>query len=521
MTTNQLALIALLVLSIKVNSQKNITVYTNDKKEIGTNLISHVPILATEYVFPERVNDFQMDTLSNHIALEIRGLSNNGKWLKNKGYTLRYDAVKQKVLWSEKVNYQLENIEQFEGITLRTKGGKTFCIDNDTAEELWEVRNSILFVDQTKKIALGYRLATSNKDSEILEGIDLRNGNVVWERFITREYGWNDIYRIDESNLMIVAGGIHTLNINDGTGWDYYTKTGKKDYTSSTIGTGLGIVAGLLTGTYAASTGHDLVRDVSSNVIEDSLNLYFASNEHFTKLDKKGSIKWQIKLPDDKTSKSQIFKKEEELFVVNKGYAYLGYRKLDVGTPFVACFDRETGGQKYLIEVGEKKDDNINAMDIDGNNLILIFPNRISKFDLESGQLIESISFSEVAFGGLNNFIGEHVYIEKNSRYTSLPKTDLTKYYVLTNKHKILVLDSELKPENEIDTNDVYLYYLKWNDYNFLSKENGTIIIDGEGQKIAKITVNKNSKLIGSKLYSVSDKSLFVIDLNQIIDGKP
>lgn len=502
---------------VKVSSQKKkMTVLINDKKEIGTNIKSDTPILSTEYLFAQRISEYQIDTSSNHINVQLRGLSKNGKWLNNKGHTLRYDTENQKVLWSEKVNYQLENIEQFEGITIRTKAGKTFCIDNDTGEELWEVKNSILFVDRTKKIALGYRLSSSNKDSEILEGINLRNGNILWERFITREYGWDDIYRIDESNLMIVAGGIHTLNINDGTGWDYHTKTGKKDYTSSAVGTGLGIVAGLLTGTYAASTGQDLVRDVRSNIIEDSLNIYFASREHFVKLDKKGSVKWQKKLPDDRASKSQIFKMEEELLIVNKGFAYMGNRKLDVGTPFIASFDSETGRQKYLIEVGEKKNDNINGMNLDGNNLLLLFPNRISKFDIENGKIIKNVPFSEVSLGSLNNFIGEHVFIEKNSKYMSLLKTDLAKQYVLTNKNKILVLDSKLKPENEIATSEVYLYYLKWKDYNFMARENSSIIVDGKGQKIADIMVNRNSRLIGNKLYTVANKSLFIIDLNQI-----
>ncbi|QLG44907.1 PQQ-binding-like beta-propeller repeat protein [Costertonia aggregata] len=496
------------------------TVLTNDKKEIGTNLKSNTPILSTEYLFAERISEFQIDTLSNHIDVQLRGLSKNGKWLNNKGYTLRYDAENQKVLWSERVNYQLEDIEQFEGITLKTKAGKTFCIDNDTGKELWEVKNSILFVDRTKKIALGYRSASSNKDLEILEGINLRNGNILWERYITREYGWDDVYRIDESNLLIVAGGMHTLNINDGTGWDYYTKTGKKDYTSSAVGTGIGIVAGLLTGTYAASTGHNLVRDVRSNIIEDSLNIYFASKEHFAKLDKKGSVKWQIKLPDDRTSKSQIFKMEEELLIVNKGFAYMGDRKLDIGMPFIGSFDSETGQQKYLIEVGKKKDDNINGMNLDGNNLLLLFPNRISKFDIENGQIIKSVPFSEMSFGRLNNFVGEHVFTEKNSKYISLPKTDLAKHYVLTNKNKILVLDSKLKPENEIETREVYLYYLEWKDYNFIARENSSIIIDGKGHKIADIMVNRNSRLIGNKLYTVADKSLFIIDLNQILDVK-
>src|SRR5690606_1196566 len=107
---------------------------------------------------------------------------------------------------------------------------------------------------------IGSKIQASKSKENMLEGIDLITGKPIWQREISREYSWNDVFYLNDSILLIAAAGLHTLNIFDGTGWDYNTITGKKDYTASAIGTGLGIVAGLLTGTYAVSTGHNLVR---------------------------------------------------------------------------------------------------------------------------------------------------------------------------------------------------------------------------------------------------------------------
>ncbi|WP_318309274.1 outer membrane protein assembly factor BamB family protein [Flagellimonas crocea] len=520
MKTEFLVLVIMGLLCTHANAQNGVVVQSELDKKIGKNLGDGTPILAKEYLFEDRVSDFTIDTLSNHIDIQLRGLSKNGKWLNNKGNLLRYDTQTNRVLWSEKVNYQLDKIEQFGGVTLITKSGKTFCLDNATGEELWELKNSIVYVDRTKKVALGYRLSNSNKDSRILEGIDLRNGNVIWERYISREYGWNNIYQLDEEALIIVAGGIHTLNIHDGSGWDYDTKTGKKDYTASAVGTGLGVVAGILTGTYAVATGHDLVRDIASNVLKDSLGLFFASNEQLVRLDLKGGLKWQAKLPEDKTSKSEIFKKGEQLFMVNRGFAFMGNRKLDMGIPFIAAFQSGNGMQKYFTEVGEEKDDNILGTKFNGNELLLLFSNRISRFDLENGTVLENIPFSEVAYGGLIHFIGQQVFIERDDHYISLTETDSSKVHVLSKKNSIIVLNSELQPEGQIESSEFYIEYLKWKDCRFLKRDGTTQVIDDKGRKIAEMGIDGNTRLLGHHLYSVEEDRLLVIDLYQITTSK-
>ncbi len=508
--------LGLLLIAFQSLAQKEITVITNTK-EVGKNLLTGEPVRANELTFPDRIHDFQIDTVNNYLTIQLRGLSKNGKWLENKGSVVRYDTDERRVLWSEKIAFQLASIEQFGSFTLHTTGGKSFCLNNETGEQLWEVKNSILFADPVAKIGLGYKLQASKGKENILEGIDLTNGQPIWQREISREYSWNDIFYLNDSTLLIGASGLHTLNIFDGTGWDYTTVTGKKDYTASAIGTGLGIAAGLLTGTYAASTGHNLVRDVVSNVIIDSLNIYFASKEHLVKLNREGKAIWQKSLPSDLTSKSRIFKSGENLIMVNRGYAYMGYRQLDFGTPFIASFDISSGDQNYLVTVSNEKKEIIKGLDQNDDSLFFVYNDHVSKYAISDGQQIIDQSFNIEEFGELNYFMGDQVFIQRDSLFLSLPQMDSSKHYLYTNSGTVLILNSNLEIENKIEAEDFYIFYLNKNDKKFIAKGNQTYVIDTNGNKVAEFLASSKSTFLNGKLYDTQELSFLEIDIKEII----
>ncbi|NEN25246.1 PQQ-like beta-propeller repeat protein [Cryomorpha ignava] len=429
-----LILAVVVLFSLHGFAQKEITVLTSSKV-VGNNLLTGEPIMAKIYTFPERVHDFQIDTINNDLIIQLRGLR-KGKWLANKGEVIRYDIDKNKVLWFDKIAYQVESIEQYGGVTLHTTGGKSYCLDNLTGQKLWEVKNSLIFADPVDKIGIGYKIQASRGKENMLEGIDLTNGQPIWQREISREYSWNDAFYLNDSTLLIAASGLHTLNIFDGAGWDFNTITGKKDYTASAVGTGLGIAAGLLTGMYSVSTGHNLVRDVVSNVLVDSLHIYFASKEHLVKLNREGEVLWQKSLPNDLTSKSLIFKFDDNLVMVNRGYAYMGNRQLDFGTPFIASFDLNSGDQKYMVTVSNEKKEIIKAIDLTDEELLFVFNDHVSKYSVITGQLIKDQQFNIGEYGELNYFIGEQVFVKRDSLLISLPTMDSTKHY-LVSVHKV------------------------------------------------------------------------------------
>lgn len=503
--------------SMQLMSQKDLRVLTSNR-DIGTHLKKGTKLSCSTYVFPDRIYDFQVDTLTQQMTLELRGLSKNGKWLNNKGTFLRYNADQEEITWAKKVNYRTGGIEQFGHVTLETKTGKSFCLDSGTGKELWEVKNSMIFASEEHNIGLGYKLTNVSREAEQLQGIDLTTGKAKWERFITREYGWSDVHYLNDSTLMIVAGGLHTLNIKNGKGWDYYTTTGKKDRTASAVGTGLGVVAGLLTGTYGVSTGYDLVGEVNSNVLRDSTEFYFASSEHLVKLSARGAVTWQKALPNELTSKSKIFMHQDKLIVVNLGYAYMGRRKKNFGTPFIASYDKVSGQQEYLVELTNEKKESINTLDIQEDGLVLIFDDRVERFDLAMGQLIKTGRLNTEKYGTLGAFIGDQAFVKNENGFSSLPKEDTSKIYLLTSKRKVVALNQDFEVVDELEVDDLFLNKLLWNSYTFLVKDDKTWIVNIDGQTVAEAELGSNSMLHGDVLYSIDDTTLIAVDLNQLSD---
>jgi len=216
-----------LLITITGFSQKSQIQVLNNDKTLGKILVDSSDIKGFEYVFPERIHETFIDTTTGFLTVQLRGLRKE-KWLSNTGNIIQFDIENQKVLWSKKIAYQSSNLQQFSKTMIYTVANKSYCLDINTGNELWEVKNNIYFVDPIDNIGIGYKFKSSTGYSNELEGIDLKNGNVVWKRDLNREYGWNDVYYTNDSTMIVVAAGLHAINIKTGKGWDYNTITGKK-----------------------------------------------------------------------------------------------------------------------------------------------------------------------------------------------------------------------------------------------------------------------------------------------------
>ena len=127
----------------------------------------------------------------------------------------------------------------------------------------------------------------------VLEGVNLISGNSIWEKELNREYGWNKTIQLNDSTILIAASGLHTVNIKNGSGWDFNLVTGQKDYKETIAKNVAGITIGILTGTYITSSGPNVVREIISNIIIDSSEIYIASKESISKINKvNGKIIW-------------------------------------------------------------------------------------------------------------------------------------------------------------------------------------------------------------------------------------
>jgi hypothetical protein len=515
---NRLIIVCCLgLVRLTVFAQSELTILHREKL-IGKSYLTNKEILAREFIFPERIADTYIDTISSSITVQLRGTSRNGKWLNNSGDIILYNLEQMRTKWSKTIGYQQSSIEQNGSVIIETVGKKSYCLDYENGKNKWEVKNAIYYVEPVQKKGIGYNYsdwASDEKNMTNLEGIDLTNGNKIWKRELTRKYSWNDVFHLDDSTIIVVAGGLHSINVSNGSGWDYNTVTGAFDYSGTAAANVAGAALGLLTGVFAMSTGHDLVRDVVSNVLVDSSDMYFASKEKIARLDLKGLVKWSVDLPKDKTSKSSIFKNDSVLYMLNKGYAFMGYRQLNYGTPFFAAFDLKTGKQIFLNTM-QGKDEPVNGFEVNKDNVVLVFKNKLIRYSLSDGSKILEKEFDTKVYGELNNFIGSQVYTETDSLYTSL-SSDTTKNFVYTKDKKTIILNDKFEVVDQIDHDKLYIYYLYDNGYKFLAKDGKTTVIDSSNKAVANIDISSKSIKIGSKIYNVQEKSFIEIDLNNIM----
>lgn len=510
-----------LLITIAGYSQKNQIQVLRNEKVLGKIFADSSAINGLEYVFSERIHETFLDTITGFLTVQLRGVRKNGKWLNNTGQIIQYDIQNQKILWSKKITYQTSHLQQFNNNMIYTVGNSSYCLDMNTGNELWNVKNNIYLVDPVNNIGIGYKYKSLNGYSNELEGINLKNGDVLWKRYLNREYGWNDVFYINDSTMIIVAAGLHAVNINTGKGWDYNTITGEKDYAGTAAANAIGVVAGILTGTFVMSTGYNLVRDLVSNTIVDSSNIYFASKEQLVKIDKQsGEIVWKTPFPNDIVSKSSIFMNDSLIFMINKGMAFMGYRQLDFGKPFFAAFDRQTGKQLFLSVINVK-DNPILSDQIYNEEIFLVFKNKIVKYSMKTGEEIIEKEFPRDNFGYLKYVVGSQVFItDSNGELLNLLQSDSTKLYVFTNQGKILSIDENLEVTKTIDYEDLSIYYLRTKDFKFIAKDKNTLIVNNEGKKIAEIEVTSNAFLIGTTLYDIQNKSFITINLDKIITKK-
>lgn len=481
-------------------------------KETGRNLLNQSPVTATVHDFPDRIHSFKLDTATGSMMVELRGTSKNGKWLDNKGTAIRYDLKNNKILWTEKIAYQTESITPYNRISVITSGGKSFCLDNESGKQLWQNQHPLLYADTYLNTGIGYKSNAKKKAENLLEGINLKDGSVLWQREISREYGWNDILKSDDSTILIVADGLHSLSLKDGKGWDYNARTALKDYTKSTVGTGLGIAAGLLTGMYAVSTGHDVIRNLSSNVLADSLHLYFAAKESLVKLDKNGNIIWKTGLPEEQTSKSRIFKYGTNIILVNLGYANLGQNKTSFGKPFISSFNSNSGLSNFMNVLTTGKE-NIQDFRVANTEIIIMFTDRLEKYSLETGKLLTAKKYNQAEDGQLSYFLENKLFLKEGTGFKALTTSGPQQYFIYTSNGKIILADHSLELKDKFAYENLYISYRNIKKTTLIGNQKESILIDRSGKSLAELPGSYRTIVFNDKLYIPSDHELLEIDL--------
>ncbi len=442
--------------------------------------------------------------------------SSSGK-VKTKGQLVGFDLSQDQLLWTRKYRSGAQSSFTSFGKTFDITDKGSTAIDIYSGEELWEIENNIYYINGLREVVLGYRIRPYPYKQNVLQRINPKDGSALWDRDVSKDYGWQETAFLNDSTFLIAADGLYAINLNDGSGWKYEAQLGKKDYTNTGIQNAAGIAFGAFTGVYVISGGQKTITNVCSNILVDSSFIYFASKQSIIKLNANRDTLWQQALPKDQTSSSYLFLNNGKLFMINRGYALVRGRPVNYGTPYIASFDASNGSQNFL-EIAPKTGRAMNKEVAERDtSMLLVIGAQVFNYSLNSGKLLKERTFKYKEYGELEGFDEqEYTYLLKDSNFISFQKNDPSLGYLSTSNSKVFGLNSELEIVEEFDRNKLYFKTISKGRFTMIDNGKESLIIDEEGQRLSKLNYHSRQLLLGNKLYSFTEEGFMVVELGDI-----
>lgn len=477
--------------------------YHNDKNIIATQLTPNPKIYESHWN-------------GENLQLQLRETNKRGTDFRNKGSLNLVDLENKSVLWSRKLDYNSDLIRNEGSYLLLNSGAKTYVINPQTGENIWEAKQNFYFVDPVTGIGLAYPFSpTSNK----MTAYDMRTGTQLWNQKLDRTYGWDDAYMYNDSTLIIAVKGLNVFNIRNGNNWRYEASTIRRDIGKTIAKNVAGIALGVLTGVYVYNTNLDVATEMVSNILIDpSGDLLQASRDKIARVDMNGSEKWSTPLPKDITSKSSLFVMNDVVYMINKGFAFYNGNFSMIGDPYFAAFDLNDGRQIYLEEIHEKKDFIRNFQVID-DLLFLVFQTKVATYSLSDGKFQKLHEFKGLDKGEeLDAFFESDIFVKQtDSQFVDLSRKNPELSYIRTDEYRVFSLNDSLDVVEQFNKEHIYHKTVDYGDYTFITNDDKTsIILNAQYQPVAEIKTTSNMFIRKDKLYAVERDAIWETDLKQL-----
>lgn len=511
--TFSLLITASLLHSQPVNNEK--------KKIVGKNLISQKEIVATEYTFPNRIDTIIINNTDSAVTLVFRDFYKHKAppSLKNKGIVALYNLNKKNTQWTNEIQLKKTQLIQIKDLLLFSSKKGTFINKILDGKTIWHSITPLIFGDYTQNIGMSFASDLTGVHANTLLGKNLSSGKIIWQREMQQAQGWKNITYINDSTLIVTAEGLYSINIKNGTGWNYKTPTSQKKHIQQLVRIFKDSYIKISPYIYFTTTNYNMLEKISSNTIVIGEHIYFASKEMISKINvSNGNAIWTTPLPVEITGTSFIFIKDSTLYIISKGYALNGNIKINHGQPYFAAFDIKTGKQTLFNTLSQKESLVIDCQ-IKENTLFLLFYNKIISIDILTGKILGKTINVESA-DTLSNFTSKKSYhTSDNISFVNTVSADSTKNYASLKSGNILVFDENLNTIDVINSDKTYKYALQFDDYKILIHKKQTILLNHENRGIAEFEKTKNTTIVGKTMYYSKDNTLIEIKLKEILNG--
>jgi len=507
-----ITVLAVFAFILSLRAQVHIQEMSN-YEPIGRNLLNQREVIAFKETFDVTIQRADFDSVTNTVLLTLKDEVEKDEKIVDSGicHAVFFDLEHNELKWRKKY-YRNEELYIKRGpMVFKVKENDFFLVEAETGEEQFKIGTGMWPVYfNTEEGWMICMTGTKGLGSRRnLCRIDLKSKSKIWERNVKSAQEFEMSTKLNDSTLLFVGDGLYSVNINNGKGWRL--ETNMQEISNENYGL------------------YSLVSSVRvcSNPFVDGSDIYIAGIKRLIKTDRNGKELWHARLPEQKTSLSRLFATKEYLLMVNMGFAphsysfyytYLG----KWGKPFLAAYDKKTGKNVYMHE-RKKYVDFIKDVEFrDDDALFLLFADKeghqsVEKYQANTGALMGRKEVAPVVIqssGSMNAFVGSDVCVKKDNKFVHLVEMDTVGVYVVCD-NGVLHLDGGLKSTDFISFNDLFVYNGKYGDLRFYSHGKETVVVDGEDREVATLDF-PDVFCTESQIYSIKDKSLYVINKEQL-----
>ena len=194
-------------------AQDGKTFILSNNLPVGQNLKNNASIEGTSYVFESPVNSLSIDT-KNQTALVL--LQHKSNYF-NKGILLNYNLEKKEAIWEKPVNLNKEKISLIPGLAIVKGSKQSTALNPADGAPSWETTTDFFYTDPEAQIGIGFPQKKFTVSNE-LNGINLQNGEILWNRKFNHQFGINSVTPLGKETVLIVIIRIQTAVAAFGTG---------------------------------------------------------------------------------------------------------------------------------------------------------------------------------------------------------------------------------------------------------------------------------------------------------------
>lgn len=486
---------------------------------VGKNYSNSLSITADVYTFDNEKPFLRVDSANNYFYVLTNKMMRNRRYLTDRGFIYMFDLESGNGLWHRKTNLRWEQVSDCPEGLLISSIYETSFLDPATGEEVWTKKFIARRTCSEKGLMLAYVNSDRKKVRNMLKGVDLATGELLWETYLKYRPHWDEMIFLNDTTLLIASEGLNTVNINDGTGWKYEAKTYTKNYKRAIATTALGIATAAFFGVGVVDTRPTETTGLRSNILIKDSVIYTAGHEKISGIDLRGRVLWETGLPGD-GSRSYLRLRNDSLLMLNLGFGHRNGKKSDVGRPFVACFNKDNGNMVFhypLAKEGFPVRDLITAYD----GIYLMVDDGICHLKPDhSGYSFKA--WDVEVHDKLSGFIQYAlVYDPTSHSFREIDSSKEGSRVVYDEKRALFETNGNFEIIRALDPSEVYTTYGNWGEYKLISNPGSPLcLFDGEGKMVAVIDLDHRSvEICKDKLFVIAaDYCLYTIDLNQLKD---